>query len=153
MEPPLATPSQIMPTGTCILVEGVLQRPLSPGKHSVELKAEKIIHMGLVEQPNKYPLSKKRVPLDALRDFPHFRPRTTTVRNSWCHSIVASKFSFTVKCMLLNGKLFNQANRSFFVFVQTPLFKSQLAHYYTISFYYKRRTIFTFLNFEIYYND
>lgn len=79
VESPLATPSQIEATGTCILVEGVLQWPSSPGKFSVELKAEKIIHMGLVEQPNKYPLSKKRVPLDELRDFPHFRPRTTTV--------------------------------------------------------------------------
>ncbi|KAH7838969.1 hypothetical protein Vadar_033251 [Vaccinium darrowii] len=74
----IASPIQIMATGTCILVEGTVQQPAVKGKHAIELKVEKIMHVGTVVQ-DKYPLSKKRLPLDMLRDFPHFRPRTTTV--------------------------------------------------------------------------
>ncbi|GLT64819.1 hypothetical protein SLA2020_372890 [Shorea laevis] len=73
---------QLLPTGTCILAEGVLQTPLKTyfGKEeqAIELTVEKILHVGTVEQ-DKYPLSQKRLPLDRLRDFSHFRPRTTTV--------------------------------------------------------------------------
>ncbi|KAE8685289.1 Asparagine--tRNA ligase [Hibiscus syriacus] len=65
-------------TGTCILAQGVLQKASSNGKQTIELKAEKILHVGTVEQ-DKYPLSRKRLPLDSLRDYPHIRPRTTTV--------------------------------------------------------------------------
>lgn len=67
-----------MLTGTCILVEGILQQPSLQGKNVIELKAEKILHVGIVDHA-KYPLSKKRIPLDSLRDHAHFRPRTTTV--------------------------------------------------------------------------
>ncbi|KAI4354191.1 hypothetical protein L6164_003083 [Bauhinia variegata] len=78
VESSIAPPSKIMPTGTCILVEGVLRQPSSEGKHAVELKADKILHIGTVEL-DKYPLSKKRLPLDSLRDHSQFRPRTTMV--------------------------------------------------------------------------
>uniref|UniRef100_A0A5B7BRA9 asparagine--tRNA ligase n=1 Tax=Davidia involucrata TaxID=16924 RepID=A0A5B7BRA9_DAVIN len=74
----IAPPSQLMPTGTCVLAEGILQQPSMQGRLVIELKAEKILHLGIVEQ-DKYPLSKKRLPLDTLRDCSHFRPRTTTV--------------------------------------------------------------------------
>ncbi|GJS81759.1 asparagine--tRNA ligase, cytoplasmic 2 [Tanacetum coccineum] len=74
----IAPPSQLMPTGTCILAEGVLQKPSLQGKHAIELKAEKLLHIGIVDQEN-YPLSKKSLPLARLRDCAHFRPRTTTV--------------------------------------------------------------------------
>ncbi|KAA8543561.1 hypothetical protein F0562_021693 [Nyssa sinensis] len=74
----IAPPSQLRPTGTCVLVEGVLQQSSMEGKHAIELKAEKILHLGIVDQ-DKYPLSKKRLPLYMLRDCSHFRPRTTTV--------------------------------------------------------------------------
>ncbi|KAM7527479.1 hypothetical protein LguiB_030889 [Lonicera macranthoides] len=74
----LFPPSQVMPTGTCILAEGILQHPLVHVKHVIELKTEIILHVGTVDQ-DKYPLSKKRLPLEMLRDRPHFRPRTTTV--------------------------------------------------------------------------
>lgn len=69
---------QILPTGTCILAQGVLEKPSAQGKHKIELKVEKILHVGTVEQ-DKYPLSRKRLPLDSLRDYSHIRPRTTTV--------------------------------------------------------------------------
>ncbi|KAK6163674.1 hypothetical protein DH2020_000538 [Rehmannia glutinosa] len=74
----LASPSHVMPTGTCILAEGIVQKPLLQDKEIIELKAEKIVHVGLVDQ-DRYPLSKKRLPLELLRDSTHFRPRTTTV--------------------------------------------------------------------------
>ncbi|GAB4830324.1 hypothetical protein Ancab_019962 [Ancistrocladus abbreviatus] len=77
VDPSVAPSGQIMLTGTCIVVEGVVQQPSVAVKHVVELKAEKILHLGVVDN-EKYPLSKKRVPLDALRDWAHFRPRTTT---------------------------------------------------------------------------
>lgn len=75
----VATPSCLLPTGTCILVEGRLERPSTEGKHVIQLQAEKVLHIGTVDIA-KYPLSKKRVPLDMLRDYSHFRPRTTTVK-------------------------------------------------------------------------
>ncbi|KAJ7961650.1 Asparagine-tRNA ligase [Quillaja saponaria] len=74
----IASPSQLLPTGTCILVEGVLRQAPGQGKHVIELKAEKVLHIGTVDH-DKYPLSKKRLPLDMLRDYSQFRPRTTTV--------------------------------------------------------------------------
>ncbi|XP_074287431.1 asparagine--tRNA ligase, cytoplasmic 2 isoform X2 [Silene latifolia] len=75
----LAPPGRIMPSGTCILVEGVIQQATTSGKHTIELKAEKVLHLGVVEDHEKYPLSKKRLPLHTLRNWAHFRPRTTTV--------------------------------------------------------------------------
>lgn len=86
----LAPPAHVMPTGTCILVEGALQKPslLAKEKYKIELKADKILHIGIVDQ-DRYPLSKKRLPLELLRDFAHFRPRTTTV----------SRLSLFLKCL------------------------------------------------------
>ncbi|KAK1426917.1 hypothetical protein QVD17_15597 [Tagetes erecta] len=74
----IAPTSQLMPIGTCILVEGVLQKSSIQGKHAIELKAEKMLHIGIVDQ-DTYPLSKKKLSLASLRDYPQFRPRTTTV--------------------------------------------------------------------------
>ncbi|KAJ8748224.1 hypothetical protein K2173_000632 [Erythroxylum novogranatense] len=75
----VASTGQLLSTGTSLLAEGVLKK-LTPvhGNHVIELQAEKILYVGTVED-EKYPLSKKRLPLERLRDFPHFRPRTTTV--------------------------------------------------------------------------
>ncbi|XP_052184904.1 asparagine--tRNA ligase, cytoplasmic 2-like [Diospyros lotus] len=88
VESSVTTLSKIIPSGTCILVEGVLQQPVAKGRHAIELKAEKIMHLGVVEQ--KYPLLIKRLPLENLRDFPHFRPRTTTAASvTRIHSALA----------------------------------------------------------------
>ncbi|XP_010552076.1 PREDICTED: asparagine--tRNA ligase, cytoplasmic 2 [Tarenaya hassleriana] len=71
--------TQLMSIGTCIVAEGVLRHPtVASAKHAIELKAEELLHVGTVD-PEKYPLSKKQLPLHMLRDFSHFRPRTTTV--------------------------------------------------------------------------
>ncbi|XAR60905.1 Asparagine--tRNA ligase [Bertholletia excelsa] len=74
----LAAPAKIMPVGTSVLVEGILQPATVQGENVIELKAERTLHVGTVE-PNKYPLSKKKLPMERLREFPHFSPRTTTV--------------------------------------------------------------------------
>ncbi|CAH9138711.1 unnamed protein product [Cuscuta epithymum] len=74
----LAIPSQVMPTGTCIVAEGTLQQPASQGKHLIEFKADKVLHLGTVDQM-KYPLSKKGLSMDYLWDWSHLRARTTTV--------------------------------------------------------------------------
>ncbi|XP_038899280.1 asparagine--tRNA ligase, cytoplasmic 2 [Benincasa hispida] len=78
VESSLHHPTHLMPTGTCILVEGILKQVPVPGKHVVRLEVEKILHVGKVEQ-QKYPLSQKKLPMDFLRKFSYFRPRTTTV--------------------------------------------------------------------------
>ncbi|CAH2054644.1 unnamed protein product [Thlaspi arvense] len=71
--------TQLMALGTCIVAEGVLRQPLAASaKHAIELEAEKLLHVGTVD-PEKYPLSKKQLPLHMLRDYSQFRPRTTTV--------------------------------------------------------------------------
>ncbi|XVE78163.1 hypothetical protein DITRI_Ditri13aG0122000 [Diplodiscus trichospermus] len=69
---------QILPTGTSILAQGVLEEPSAHGKQIIELKVEKLLHVGTVEQ-DKYVLSRKKLPLNSLRDYSHIRPRTTTV--------------------------------------------------------------------------
>ncbi|XP_058196646.1 asparagine--tRNA ligase, cytoplasmic 2-like [Rhododendron vialii] len=101
----IAPPIQVMATGTCILVEGILQQPTVNvrGKHAIELRVEKIMHVGTVVQ-DKYPLSKKRLPLDMLSDFPHFRPRTTTVASITRirHSLTQATHTF----FLNNGFLY-----------------------------------------------
>lgn len=78
MDSSLAHSSHLMFTGTCVLVEGILQQSPLQGKDIIQIKAEKILHVGIVDHA-KYPLSRKRIPVDALRDYAHFRPRTTTV--------------------------------------------------------------------------
>ncbi|KAM1031645.1 hypothetical protein ACFX15_034748 [Malus domestica] len=81
VESSLAPPGQLLHTGTCVIVEGLLQKPsVLQGKHVIELKVDHVHHIGIVEY-STYPLSKKRVPLDKLREFCHIRQRTTTVQS------------------------------------------------------------------------
>lgn len=78
VESSLAPPCQLLHTGTCIIVEGLLQQSLVHGTNVIELRVDKVHHIGTVDY-SKYSLAKKRVPLDKLRDFCHIRARTTTV--------------------------------------------------------------------------
>lgn len=72
--------TQLVPTGTCVLVEGELKKPPEGAKQSVELKVESVLEVGTVD-PAKYPLPKTRkgLTLEFLRDFGHLRARTNTV--------------------------------------------------------------------------
>ena len=57
-------------TGCCVRVEGELRQ--SPGKgQAVEILARKLDVVGWVEQPEKYPLSKKRHTMEYLREVAH----------------------------------------------------------------------------------
>ncbi|KAI3917623.1 hypothetical protein MKW98_021385 [Papaver atlanticum] len=70
--------SQIVATGTCVFVEGVLKKPPEGTKQNVELKVEKVLEVGGVD-PAKYPLPKTKLTLEFLRDHVHLRPRTNTI--------------------------------------------------------------------------
>jgi asparaginyl-tRNA synthetase len=70
--------SPLVPTGTCVVVDGVLKLPPSGTKQKVELRGEKVVHVGPVD-PAKYPLPKTKLTLEFLRDVVHLRPRTNTV--------------------------------------------------------------------------
>lgn len=71
--------SDVVATGTCIHVEGLLKLPPeSAMKQSIELDVEKVIYVGTVDAA-RYPLPKTRLPLEFLRDIVHLRPRTSTV--------------------------------------------------------------------------
>lgn len=69
---------QVTAIGTSILAEGVIEKVQMRGKYVVELKVDKLLHVGSVN-PQKYPLSKTRLSLESIRSFSHFRARTTTV--------------------------------------------------------------------------
>ena len=65
-------------TGCCVSVVGQLQE--SPGKgQSVEVQAKEVNVLGLVEDPDSYPLQKKRHSLEFLREVAHLRPRSNTI--------------------------------------------------------------------------
>ncbi|KAL6000610.1 Viral polyprotein [Asimina triloba] len=74
----VAPSRKVTPLGTSILVEGMLKRLSIPGKRVIELDVEKVLHIGRID-PENYPLSKPRLPLEFLRSYPHLRPRTTMV--------------------------------------------------------------------------
>lgn len=79
IEASVADLGQIVPTGTCVVVDGVFKLP-PPGKHQkVELRADTVVHVGPVD-PARYPLPKTKLTLEFLRDFVHLRPRTNTVK-------------------------------------------------------------------------
>lgn len=69
---------QLVQTGTCVHVEGVLQVPPEGKTQKIELRASKVIDVGTVD-PAKYPLPKTKLTLEFLRDFVHLRPKTNTV--------------------------------------------------------------------------
>jgi len=64
-------------TGCCVRIEGELRE--SPGKgQAVEVLAKNVQVLGWVEEPDKYPLSKKRHTMEYLREIAHLRPRSNT---------------------------------------------------------------------------
>ncbi|KAL6993723.1 asparagine--tRNA ligase [Sarracenia purpurea var. burkii] len=69
---------QLVPTGTCVHVEGELKVPPEGTKQRIELKVHKVLDVGTVN-PAKYPLPKTRLTLEFLRDYVHIRPRANTV--------------------------------------------------------------------------
>lgn len=70
--------SPLVATGTCVVVDGILKVPPEGTKQRIELRVEKVIHVGPVD-PAKYPLPKTKLTLEFLRDHLHLRSRTNTV--------------------------------------------------------------------------
>lgn len=62
--------------GSAVAVEGELVE--SPGSgQAVEIRAGRVVVYGLAD-PEEYPLQKKRISFERLRDIAHLRPRTNT---------------------------------------------------------------------------
>jgi asparaginyl-tRNA synthetase len=69
---------RLVPTGTCVLVEGELCATPEGTKQAVELKARKVLHVGACDAAS-YPIAKKKTTMEFLRGVAHLRPRTNTV--------------------------------------------------------------------------
>lgn len=63
--------------GCSIRVSGTLQASQGQGQQ-VELKADDLVVLGWVDDPETYPIAKKRHTLEYLRSVAHLRPRTNT---------------------------------------------------------------------------
>ncbi|MGB1261279.1 MAG: asparagine--tRNA ligase [Cognaticolwellia sp.] len=98
-------------TGAAVKVSGILVE--SPGKgQSFELQAEQVEVLGLVEDPDTYPMAAKRHSIEFLREQAHLRPRTniggavTRVRNTLAqavHRFLHSKGYFWISTPLITG--------------------------------------------------
>jgi len=79
-------------TGAAVKVTGILVE--SPGQgQSFEIQATKVEVLGLVEDPDTYPMAAKRHSIEFLREHAHLRPRTniggavTRVRNTLAQAL------------------------------------------------------------------
>lgn len=73
--------ADLVPTGTCVHLEGLLKEPPEGTKQKIELRVQKVFDVGTVDAA-KYPLPKTKLTLEFLRDVVHLRSRTNTVRTS-----------------------------------------------------------------------
>jgi asparaginyl-tRNA synthetase len=112
-------------TGAAVKVTGILVE--SPGKgQSFELQAEQVEVLGLVEDPDTYPMAAKRHSIEFLREQAHLRPRTniggavTRVRNTLAqavHRFLHSKGYFWISTPLITGSDCEGAGEMFRVFL------------------------------------
>ncbi|CAI8619707.1 unnamed protein product [Vicia faba] len=78
VEASLSDLGQLVLTGTSVVVDGHLKLPPAGTKQKIELRADKVLHVGPVD-PSKYPLPKGRLTLEFLRDFVHLRSRSNAI--------------------------------------------------------------------------
>lgn len=64
-------------TGCAVIIEGTLVASQGKGQ-SVEIQATRVEVVGLVDDPETYPIAKKRHSFEYLRTVAHLRPRTNT---------------------------------------------------------------------------
>ena len=64
--------------GCSVEAQGVLVQSAGEGQ-SVEIQATTIRVLGWVEDPESYPMAKKRHTLEHLRQYAHLRPRTNVI--------------------------------------------------------------------------
>ncbi|OXY82948.1 asparagine--tRNA ligase [Oceanimonas doudoroffii] len=65
-------------TGCSLMVKGELVKSLGK-QQSLELRAEEVLVVGWVDDPDSYPMSPKRHSLEYLREHAHLRPRTNVI--------------------------------------------------------------------------
>ncbi|KAI5664614.1 hypothetical protein M9H77_23937 [Catharanthus roseus] len=70
--------ADLVPTGTCVHLEGLLKEPPEGTKQKIELRVQKVFDVGTVDAA-KYPLPKTKLTLEFLRDVVHLRSRTNTI--------------------------------------------------------------------------
>lgn len=70
---------ELKSTGTCVVLEGELRAPPEGATGQVvELHAAKVLHVGPCDAA-KYPIAKKKISLEFLREKIHLRTRTNTI--------------------------------------------------------------------------
>ena len=69
----------LLSTGTSVMLSGKLTRTPEGTKQKVELRAQKILHIGPCDARD-YPVAKTKLTLEYLRNHMHLRSRTNTVR-------------------------------------------------------------------------
>uniref|UniRef100_J3NCY6 asparagine--tRNA ligase n=1 Tax=Oryza brachyantha TaxID=4533 RepID=J3NCY6_ORYBR len=77
---------QLTATGACVLVEGKIEQvegaaSASP-QHAMQMKVDKILHIGAVDSDKKYPLSNAHPSPDIVRANPHLAARTAAVAST-----------------------------------------------------------------------
>ena len=69
---------ELKSTGTCVVVEGELKAPPAGASQVVEIHATKVLYVGPCDAA-KYPIAKKKISLEFLREKIHLRTRTNTI--------------------------------------------------------------------------
>ena len=64
-------------TGVSVTVSGLLVESMGKGQ-DVEIQAKEVTILGAIEEPENYPIAKKRHTFEYLRGLPHLRIRTNT---------------------------------------------------------------------------
>lgn len=95
-------------TGASLRVLGTVVKSPAKGQE-VEVTANEIAVLGIVQDPMHYPLPKGRATLEYLREIQHLRPRTNTI------SAVAR---IRNACAYATHKFFNERG---FLYVHTPI--------------------------------
>lgn len=70
--------SDLVATGTSVVISGVLKETPPGTKQKVELHGEEILHVGRCDAAT-YPIAKTKLSLEYLRTVMHLRARTNTV--------------------------------------------------------------------------
>lgn len=69
---------QLTPTGTSVLLRGVLEPTPDTAKTPFELKVDEVLYVGPCD-PATYPVAKTKLSLEFLRTVIHLRPRTNII--------------------------------------------------------------------------
>ncbi|KAH7543011.1 hypothetical protein FEM48_Zijuj02G0137300 [Ziziphus jujuba var. spinosa] len=120
---------RLVHAGTCVHVDGFLKIPPAGTQQKVELWVQNVLHLGQVDDPATYPLPKKYLTPEYLRevDAIHLRPRTDTVilfifaPFSLCaHSIITSSDCEGAGEMFQVTTLFSQAEKLVKELIKNP---------------------------------